>query len=71
MANFLSCDLAVCCCLAEAWFVSPEIDFAYSICDKFDIDHARKRLALERSGFKELPGKPSRDEIKAARIMMF
>jgi len=71
MAGFVSCDLAVCCNGAAAWFVSPEVDFAYSICDKFDIDHARKRLELERAGFKELPGKPSHDEVKAARIMLF
>ena len=71
MVDFRGCGLAVCCNRAAAWFVSPEADFAYSICDKFDIDHARKRLELERAGFKELPGKPSQEEVKAARVMMF
>jgi len=65
------CDLAICPNGASDWFLNPEVDHIYSICNKFDIDHARKRTNLEHAGFKELPGKPSRDEVKIARVMLF
>lgn len=64
------CDLAICCRRASSWFLNPRIDHVYCICGHVDEEHIGKRISLEIAGFVELPGKPSHDEIKIARIMI-